>query len=529
MGGEGEASGARYRAFISYSHRDAAVGRRLHRRLETYRLPRRLVGRTTPRGTVPARLAPVFRDREELTAAHDLTAEVRAALAQSQALIVVCSPHAAGSPWVAREVALFRELHGDRRPVLAALVAGEPAEAFPAPLREGAEPLAADFRRGRDGPRLALLKLVAGVAGVGLDELVQRDAQRQLQRVMAVTGAAFAAVLAMGLLTIFALDARAEALRQRAEAEALVEFMLTDLRDRLEGVGRLDVLTAVNRRALDYYEGQDLDRLPAGSLERRARVLHAMGEDDEKRGDLDRALAQFQEARRTTAALLAARPDDPERIFAHAQSEYWVAYVDYRRGRREPARAGWESYRRLAEQLTRIDPQNPKWRRELGYAEGNLCTVALEPPRDAEAALRHCAAALAAMEAVAAKMPGDVSVAVDLSNRHAWLADAYRANRDYARATSERRRQEAILARLIAADPRNLLLKQKWVGLQRAYAGLAWARGDLSDARGRLNAARETVASMIAFDPENREWVELRDGIDRSLETLNDTHTSSGG
>src|SRR5688572_22011481 len=93
--------GARYRAFISYSHRDAAFGRRLHRRLEAYRIPRRLVGRTTPLGAVPRRLAPIFRDREELPAADDLTTEVRAALAASGALIVVCSPAAAASPWVA--------------------------------------------------------------------------------------------------------------------------------------------------------------------------------------------------------------------------------------------------------------------------------------------------------------------------------------------------------------------------------------------------------------------------------------------
>ncbi|WP_325461588.1 toll/interleukin-1 receptor domain-containing protein [Phenylobacterium sp.] len=528
MGGEGEAAGAGYRAFISYSHRDAAIGRRLHRRLETYRLPRRLVGRTTPRGTVPARLTPVFRDREELTAAHDLTAEVRAALARSEALIVVCSPHAAGSPWVAREVALFRELHGDRRPILAALVAGEPAEAFPAPLREGAEPLAADFRRGRDGPRLALLKLVAGVAGVGLDELVQRDAQRQLRRVMAVTGAAFAAVLAMGLLTIFALDARAEALRQRAEAEALVEFMLTDLRDRLEGVGRLDVLTAVNRRALDYYEGQDLARLPADSLERRARVLHAMGEDDEKRGDLDRALAQFQEARRTTAALLAAKPDDPERIYNHAQSEYWVGYIDYRRGRREPARAGWESYRRLAEQLTRIDPQNPKWRRELGYAEGNLCTLDLAPPQDARMAVHRCKAALSAMQQAAERLPKDRKLTVDLANRHAWLADAHYAMGDFSSAAGERARQEQLLRPLVEADEKDVEVKEKWATLQFGQAGLALKRGDHTEAAHRLDLARTTVVAMINLDPENKSWISMREALDAAIAHVNKTSNKRG-
>src|SRR5579863_454983 len=62
----------RYRAFISYSHQDRAWADWLHRALETYRVPRRLVGRSTAAGIVPRRLAPVFRDREELASAIDL-------------------------------------------------------------------------------------------------------------------------------------------------------------------------------------------------------------------------------------------------------------------------------------------------------------------------------------------------------------------------------------------------------------------------------------------------------------------------
>ncbi|MDB5722242.1 MAG: toll/interleukin receptor protein, partial [Alphaproteobacteria bacterium] len=93
--GGDQTSGARYAAFISYSHKDAVFGRWLHRRLEGYRLPRRLAGSHGERGLVPARLTPIFRDREELPAAGDLSERVRAALAVSGSLIVVCSPNAA--------------------------------------------------------------------------------------------------------------------------------------------------------------------------------------------------------------------------------------------------------------------------------------------------------------------------------------------------------------------------------------------------------------------------------------------------
>ena len=56
----------KYRAFISYSHADSKWAAWLHKSLETYRVPKHLVGRVTAFGPIPERLAPVFRDREEL-------------------------------------------------------------------------------------------------------------------------------------------------------------------------------------------------------------------------------------------------------------------------------------------------------------------------------------------------------------------------------------------------------------------------------------------------------------------------------
>ena len=70
----------RYRAFISYSHKDARWARWLHRTLEGYQLPRRLRGTTGEFGALPDRLRPIFRDREELSSVRCSQRAQRASL-----------------------------------------------------------------------------------------------------------------------------------------------------------------------------------------------------------------------------------------------------------------------------------------------------------------------------------------------------------------------------------------------------------------------------------------------------------------
>jgi tetratricopeptide (TPR) repeat protein len=501
----------RYRAFLSYSHVDERFAGKLHRWLESYRIPARLVGTVTRSGVVPRRLTPIFRDRAELPAASSLDQEVRQALSQSDVLLVLCSPAARNSRWVDAEIELFRSLHPDR-PVIAALLEGEPEESFPASLvgpdAKGVthEPIAADFRADHDGPKLARLKIVAGLTGIALDQIIQRDAQRQLRRVIAITLLTVLLTLSMALMLIFALRAQMEAEHQRRQAEGLIEFMLTDLRQRLEGVGRLDVLRSVNERALDYYADQsDLNALPVESLERRARILHAMGEDDHKRGDYAGAVAKFAEAHRVTGTLLAASPGDAPRIFAHAQSEFWLGYVDFIAGRYEKALPRFIAYRALAEHLVRLVPDNQAYWRELAYAEGNICTIAVTrkgPPDQ----LAECGNALHTMERVARLAPKDRSVDYDIANRHAWMADALRVQGRDAEALQERAQQAAIIQRLIREDPKNVTYQQDWMLARYSNSQLLYSLGDKAQARRMREEARRDVARLIESDPENNDW-----------------------
>lgn len=227
----------KYRAFISYSHSDERWAGWLHRSLETYRVPKRLVGTVTPFGPVPERLAPVFRDREELPTATNLGATLTRALEQSACQIVICSPRAAKSRWVGEEILTFKRLGREHR-IFCLIVEGEPGsptdECFPDALvrrlgpdgqltDERGEPIAADVRPGKDTRSAARLKLIAGMLGVGLDELQQREAQRRQRRATLLVGASLAGMLVTSGLAASAWLARNEAERERERAEAEAE------------------------------------------------------------------------------------------------------------------------------------------------------------------------------------------------------------------------------------------------------------------------------------------------------------------
>lgn len=210
----------RYAAFISYSSKDATFARRLHRALESYGIPASLGKFNLVGGGKKNRIYPVFRDREELSAGH-LGDQIEANLRASAALIVVCSPSGAASPWVQKEIEFFAA-QGRRDNIFAIISDTAPLidetgsdcthACFPPAFRGDAlsgdelEPLAADARQGKDGFRNAWLKIVAGMIDVSPGQLIDRDRKRRTQSVLLNTVAVVATLFAV--VSLFATQDR---------------------------------------------------------------------------------------------------------------------------------------------------------------------------------------------------------------------------------------------------------------------------------------------------------------------------------
>jgi tetratricopeptide (TPR) repeat protein len=375
-------SEARYKAFISYSHRDERWARWLQRALEGYRVPRRLVGHAAEHGPVPARLRPVFRDREDLSSASDLSGRIRQELDASETLIVICSPAAAESRWVNEEVRYFRELGRTDR-ILALVVDGAPdgggPGCFPPALVESAdgerrEPLAADARRYADGKHLALLKIVAGILGVRLDELRRRDAQRRLRRRAVNTLAAVSLAVVIAWLFHAAQSSSESARMQRANTEEYLAFMLGNL-DRLAPIPGLEAVSAHDREMERLGEQLGLGDLANETLLERARRWRETGLDLMWESDLDAAMRELENSRAALIELHLRDRQSPVALFELGQAEYYVGEVHVRQGAIEEAQWHWYRYGVLTRRLVNADPYNPLYVMELAYTLNNIGAV----------------------------------------------------------------------------------------------------------------------------------------------------------
>jgi eukaryotic-like serine/threonine-protein kinase len=386
-----ESADYRYWAFISYSHADKKWGDWLHRALETYRVPKHLAGKPGLFGPVPRRLYPIFRDREELSVASSLGAKIQYALQQSRSLIVICSPRSAASLWVNEEIKYFKGLNREDR-VLALIVDGEPnasdgkagfssdQECFPDVLRyrfgengelslERAEPIAGDARKGKDGKLNAKLKLIAGLIAVEFDALKQREQERRRRYLMGVTALACTVALAMTGLAIFALQAEREAQKQsqaantaRDQADGLINFMLTDLRDKLQPIGRLNILGDVADKAKVYLDGLPKEQMNSARLRQRALMLSNLGYVLQERGKLPEALDVYRESLKVNQSL-AERDSTNTAIQADIANGYQLlGKALYDRGKLEEAMDAFQHGLKISDHLVKQDPTNREWR-----------------------------------------------------------------------------------------------------------------------------------------------------------------------
>lgn len=506
----------RYRAFISYSHADADAARRLMKRLETYRVPARLVGTTGAHGPIGPRLGAFFRDRDELPSAGRLDDALLGVLAESAAMILICSPASARSRWVNAEVEAFRRLHGASQ-IYCVVVAGDPASddpeqaCFPPALRapdadgRPIEPLAADARRVGDGRERAFLKLVAGLLGVGFDQLARREVQRRLRRMAWLVTASMAGMALTSVLAVTAYLARNDAQRRQAQAEDLLGFMLGDLRAKLSTVGRLDLMRSVDDKATGYFATLSADDLSDRTLSEQARSLTGIGEVRLQEGKHQEAMAAFKEAHARAAALAGRAPRDGQRLFDLAQAEFWIGSVAWQQNRFDEATRWLTRYRDSAIALAAMSRDNIDWQLEVAYGHHNLAVLDHSLGRYAEAD-RGFAAELDLRRALDRQRPADTKERYDIADAESWRGSTAMAEGRLGDARAHFGAAIAALERNRRDEPTHARWQIELIHKQLLLAWAVAVGGEREVADSMVRSTVATAQRLALQDPTNMHW-----------------------
>mgnify|MGYP001812286981 CR=1 FL=1 len=503
----------RYRAFISYSHADQKWAAWLHRALESYRTPWRLVGKQGLHGAVPARMTPIFRDRDELSSSADLSETIQQALAESESLIVICSPNSVDSHWVNEEIRYFRSLgRGDR--IYCLIVAGDPQASdpgqccFPAALLEkhgdhAAEPAAADIRKWADGKALAKLKIAAGLLGVRLDELRQRELHRKRRFQALATILVLATMWLLGV-TWQSKQAAKEAVLARQAQQASAENMLAEFLEQSKRFGEmadLETRQAFGEVLSGYLTNIESKDLTLESRRQLGVVLANNGIIFRDAGQLDQAMDAFINARQTLQPLVDDTPVNVEALFEMSQVEYWIGQVHLDRGDMQKADASFQAYADTSARLHKLDPNNADWTMEVAYAQSNLGNLEMrKSPSDAGLLLQYFREALHYNELAASQ---DEAYASELAESHAYLADAWLEVCNLEMATGHRQKNVDLAKDFFDRKPRNNRLKQDYAYALTGLSYVLQMAGQIERAQESLGMAIELQKTLVGVDPNN--------------------------
>lgn len=289
-------------------------------------------------------------------------------------------------------------------------------------------------------------------------------------------------------------------------AEQLISFMMTDLKERLEPLARLDLLDLVGRQVIEYYSVHSESPSSAAALVHAVSALNVVGEVYTHRGSLNQALESFDHSQRLLDDWTGPYwPDENLRELA-AHTRYWTGLVHFKQGDFEQAESSWNKYLEVSEAFARHSEEPSRWLLEQSYALNNLGTLKHQAG-DANAAAELFRSSADLKLALRREQPDNPVYIADLADTLSWQAASVRSLGrlgDSLRLTLE---SVELSVRLTELEEDNWNWWHR-LGLARfRYALKLYELGQIADSREQLEAALPIYRKLQDLETNGRlDW-----------------------
>jgi tetratricopeptide (TPR) repeat protein len=319
---------------------------------------------------------------------------------------------------------------------------------------------------------------------------------RGLVRMMAAAIASIAIVVTWAFIQIS--GERAAADRHRRSAEGLMNFMLTDLRDKLEPIGKLALLDEVAKRTMGYYESIPTDDANAEAARLRSVALDNLGDVRLAQGDTTGAMEQY----RAAEAIRIRRPEARDEM---AISMDKIGDAALAQGDTSQALERYQRALQIRDALAASSPENPKVQRGVHVSHTKIGNVLAKRGKTDEA-LEHYRSARAIMERLSARDSKDAKAQIDLARVRTKIAALLLARRDLDGALEEYRAALAIDRKVSDEDPSNLSLLHEVAFDLSSIGDVLLTKGEIEPALAHYRDALILREKLASLEPEHAGW-----------------------
>jgi tetratricopeptide (TPR) repeat protein len=351
---------------------------------------------------------------------------------------------------------------------------------------------------------------------------IRATPQRRLRRL----GIAAIIFVAIGASVKYAVDLareRATAEFRRAQSDAHIEFMVEELYNKLQPVGRLDILEEVGNKALDYFGTLNADERTDEDRARLGRTLTKIGLVQLNLGELDSAQAYFERSHAIHAALVKQDPTVSEWQIGFGAAQFGLGNIAWFNNDLDRVERRFEAYLSIAEDLMRLDAKASAHQLEMGYALTNLAAL-YEAQERYDRAIKLLKRAAGIKQALSDSDPENTKYLTSLANTIDWLGRTADEMGDKA-GQIQYLHQGVELRRQLAESSHDADARHQLSVALHDLASEQQVRGQLEESNQNSTESLSISQSLVMLDSTNAEW---RVSLNQTLTHRGDTLMALG-
>jgi tetratricopeptide (TPR) repeat protein len=337
------------------------------------------------------------------------------------------------------------------------------------------------------------------------EKAAKENAEKQARRAQrtAITVSAALVVAVVAAVAGFVQNGKARAAKNRAEK--LIAFMTFDLRDKLQPIGRLNLLDDVNRSVQAYYDSFAGEDKSPEFLRQRSVMFHNQGDVLLAQGDLAGALKSYRDSLAIFEKLSKQDPGN-----AGWQRDLSVSYdsvgdVQSAQGDLASALKSYRDSLAICEKLSKQDPGNAGWQRDLSLSYDRVGDVQ-RAQGDLTGALKSYRDSLAICEKLSKQDPGNAGWQYILAVVYEEIGNVQRDQKSFSAALKSYHDGQATMEKLVKHDPSNADWKRRFSATYEDIGKVLRDQGDLVGALKNFNDGLAITKELLQQNSSNLGW-----------------------